>query len=855
MSFARFLFRNLAGYRFLIVIAIVMTFAQVGADISSAFPLKFIVDKVTLSNRPDPKFPGVDFLLPFFTRFGNGTNAVIALSVAIILVLGVVKALMSFIQLSLAALIAKNLTTRLSKRLFDHLQRLSVGWHGKNEQGDVVQRVTGNMADLEKFVADGMVDSVAGSLTITGVIVVMLSTNLPFTLLSIVIVPVLFLIVFSYTRSIKAATKKEKKGEGQVSSIATEAMSKIMEIKAFTLENFIFGLFTARANEKLKAGKRAGSLQAQFSPLVDIVLAIGTAIIIGVGAFVATSDPKHTVTIGFLSMSPTVVTLGTLTVFLALLTKLYQPIRDISKLTTLATSASSAAERIQEVLDEKIEALEIPADYTGPRRFAGNITYEDVFFCYSYPGPHILKGISLYIPAGKKVALVGLSGCGKTTLTNLLPRFYDVPPGWGAVQIDGVDIRKYPLTVVRQNISVVLQDSILFDGTIRENIKIGRPQASDAEIIKAAEQACIHETIIKKPNGYDERIMNQGKNLSGGQRQRIAIARAILRDAPIIIMDEPTASLDVEAEAEVMRALDGLAEGRTVLMITHRLSTVGKVDRIIVLKDGRIAEEGTYQELKEKEGVFASLLKVQNAYDVDVGTQSLIQTATEPPDPAQSKAEVLIEVDGQIIGKRQLDKVVLTVGRVPQNDIPVPFDHPSCRPVSRLHAKVLWKNNSWNIEDADSKYGIYYNGKRIDHRALTDGDRIFLAPTVALIYKQQSPAPVHVMPTKPQSAYQKAQVLLEMDGQIIGKYILDKATINIGRRLKGSGQDIQIPSEYIARSQHAQILWQNGVWRITSVNNKSKMRYNGQFVDQHTFADGDRIYLVPTVALIYQVLQ
>jgi ATP-binding cassette, subfamily B, bacterial len=852
MAFARFLFRNLAGYRFLIVIAIVMTIAQVGADIFSAFPLKFIIDKLTLPNHPDPNFPGASSLLAFFERFGTSINPVILLSVAIMLVLGVVSAAMSFVQIFLATFIAKHLTTRLSKRLFDHLQRLPVDWHSKNEQGDLVQRVTGNMADLDKFVADGMVDTLAGGLTIVGVIAVMLYTNQSFTLLSLAIVPLLFVAVFSYTRGIKTATKKEKKSEGKVASVATETMSKIMEIKAFTLEKFIYGLFTVRAEEKLQAGKRAGSLQAQFTPLVNIMLVIGTAIIVGVGAFVASATKP--ISIGFLSMSPKVVTLGTLTVYITLLTKLYQPMRDLSKMTTIATSASSAAERIQDVLDEKIETLEIPEGYKGPWRLEGNINYEDTFFCYSFPGPPILKGVSLNIKAGEKVALVGLSGSGKTTLTNLLPRFYEVPPGWGAVQIDGIDVRQYPLTVVRQNISVVLQDSILFDGTIRENIKIGRPQASDAEMYKAAEQACIQDTIMKKPNGYNERIINQGKNLSGGQRQRIAIARAILRDAPIIIMDEPTASLDVEAEAEVMRALDGLAEGRTVLMITHRLSTVGKVDKIVVLKDGRIVEQGTYKELKKKDGIFGSLLKVQNVHEMDENTQSLIQTATPRPEALRSKGEVLIEVDGKIVGKHALNQIVLTIGRAPQNDIALSFNQSSCRSISRLHAKLLWKNNIWSIEDADSKHGIYYDGERIERRSLADGDRIFLTPTVALIYKQQNQIPVIAGPIQPQPGYQRAQVLIEIDGKVIGQHFLDKAILNIGRKWGESEHEIQIPSSYIARNLHAQIFWENGLWSIKSVNSKSGICYNGQIVAQHSFVNGDRIYLAPGIALIYQIL-
>lgn len=846
MTFARFLYRNLKGYRFLIFLAILLTCAGVGASLLAPFPLKFIIDKVTLRNHPNPSFPYADTIRQLFKGIEPPqTDGVVGLSLVILIVAGLLGAILSFVQLYLASFIAKTLTTRLSKQLFDHLQRLSISWHSQHEQGDLVQRVTGNMADLEKFASDGLVDAVAGILTLVGVLAVMALNNLPLTLLSFLIFPILGLVVITYTRGIKAATRKEKKAEGHVSSAASEAMAKIMEIKAFTLENFMFKIFDANASNRFKAGRRAGSLQAQFTPLVDVILTLSNAIILGVGAYsFATNTPLK---FGFIP--PQTVTLGTLTVFLSYLKMLYQPMRDLSKLMTLATSASAASERIQHVLDESIEGLEIPADYSGPRHFKGAISFEDVYFCYMNPGPLVLKGITLDIPVGQKVALVGLSGSGKTTLTNLLPRFHEMLPGWGDIKIDGYSIAQYPLAVVRQNISLVLQDSILFDGTIRENIKIGRPNACDAEMIKAAEQACIHETIIKKPGGYDDKITNQGKNLSGGQRQRIAIARAILRNAPIIIMDEPTASLDVEAEAEVMRALDGLAEGRTVLMITHRLSTVGRVDKIVVLKDGRLTEQGTYKELKRKDGAFANLLKAQNANDIDYeASQSFILTASYPT-PELIQAEIAVEIEGKIVATRQLDQDALTVGRMMQNDVRIPFDLVASQQVSRLHAKILWKGNAWIIEDADSKYGLHYKGQRISQHPLLNGDRISIAPKVALIYTQKDGQTTSIKPTG--LLLQPAQVLIEVDEQVIDKYPLNKPLITIGRKMDQSAHDIQIPSRYIARSVHAQIHWENGAWMIKNMNNRAGICYNGQFIMQHTLRNGDSIYLAPRIVLHY----
>lgn len=320
---------------------------------------------------------------------------------------------------------------------------------------------------------------------------------------------------------------------------------------------------------------------------------------------------------------------------------------------------------------------------------------------------------------------------------------------------------------------------MLFEGTILENIKLGRPEAPYEDIVEAAKQAHIHETIMSLADGYDTKVRERGKNFSGGQRQRLAIARAIVVNSPILVLDEPTASLDVEAEVEVLRAIDTLVVGRTVLMISHRLSTLGNVDEIIVLKEGRIVEQGTYQDLKRKNGVFAGLLKEQNRYNVDYKGGSMIvpkaefenvlkphiQGAKPPqaltpgirpsmqPEPAvvppahdrfvargssdgnprhQRSARVLIEVDGKIVGQRKLDKPVLTVGRLAGNDVQVPSQR-----VSRLHAKIRWiqENGTWVIEDTESLNGLTFQGRRVDQHTLSKGDRIYVAPAAVLLYE------------------------------------------------------------------------------------------------------------------------
>ncbi|HEX9133887.1 MAG TPA: ABC transporter transmembrane domain-containing protein [Ktedonobacteraceae bacterium] len=820
----KFLFRNLKGYRWLVVIAIIVTFLAVGCEIVAAYPLKWIPSKV--GNGGNDPSCNYQFLNPILDKFDiplfdpslqldktqppvqpgitqcpispgdpnpqliishHSTNGVIIFSVLVLIVFGTLAALLAYVDLYLAAYIGQNLTARLRNQLFEHLQRLSLDWHGKQKKGDLVQRVTGNVADVEKFVTDGIVDLLGGFLIIIGITAVMLSLSPLYTLISLAIAPALFMIVLGYTKNIKAAAKQAAKATGQVSDVATEDINALTVIKVFTREEKEAIRFGGFVDKNRKAGLRAGGLQAQFTPIVSFLVILGTATVIGVGGFVAAGNEFH---IGFITIPPFDVDIGTLVLFLIFLRLLYQPFRDLSKLTTLAGSAASGIERIQEVLDQAPEVVDSQAPYYGPTKLRGEVAFDNVIFGY-VPGRPVLKGINLQIPQGKKIALVGLSGGGKTTLVKLIPRFYEIQQG--SVRIDGVDNRMYPLHVLRQNVSMVLQDSVLFEGTIRENIEIGKPGANDYEIIEAAKKANIHEMILSDLGGYDGLVREQGKNLSGGQRQRIAIARAILRDAPILILDEPTAALDVESEVEVMHALDKLIVGRTVMMISHRLSTLGNVEEIIVLKDGRIAEQGSFKELKRRGGVFAALLEEQNRYNLEkAGDKSMIRSAFAPmpasydqyqmqpppqrpmrqvsPNPAMAQnwsaptgpasqpmppafaqrdqagngrqqaqpalagpptnARIVIELDGKVVGERQLNKPTLTVGRLSGNDVQVPSQR-----VSRLHAKIHWENGRWVIEDAESLNGLVYNGNRVDQLALTNGDRIYVAPTAVLQYK------------------------------------------------------------------------------------------------------------------------
>ncbi len=778
----RFLWRNLKGYRFLVILIFIATIFEV---LASSYGIVVFKDIVNVLSPPPPNIPhGVkppsiepsypsNLVLNLYSPPPHSKNTLIVFLLIVFVVLGLLDALFIYIQLFLTSRVAQNLSARLRKKLFDQLQRLSLDWHGKQKKGDLVQRITGDIANVEKVVTDGLVDMLGDILTLGVAVFFMVQSQWQLATCLVVLLPALFVIIFSYQTAIKAAAKRASKSLGEVADVAAEDVGAITVLKAFSLEDREAMRFNKYVGKSRQAGLDAGGLQAQFTPVVNVLVTIGTAFIIGMGSIALLTGFFPFVNV---KANP-VITVGTLTLFLGFLAKFFQPMKDLAKLANVATSAAAGADRMQEVLDQAPELTESTVPYNGPERLKGDILFQNVVFGYT-PGRPILKGINLHIAAGKKVALVGLSGGGKTTLIKLIPRFYEV--NQGSIRIDGIDNRTIPLSVLRRNVSQVLQESVLFEGSILENIKLGRPDATYDEIVAAAKQAQIHDTIMALPDGYETKVRERGKNFSGGQRQRLAIARAILTNSPILVLDEPTASLDVEAEVEVLRAIDTLVVGRTVLMISHRLSTLGNVDEIIVLKGGQIAEQGTYQELKRRNGVFAGLLKEQNRYNVDYHGESVILPKAElerlmkqqgqgarPPQPSppapkpvaphrpepvpippvrdpyamagssngnpqQRNARVFIEVDGKIVGQRLLDKPVLTVGRLSSNDVQVPSQR-----VSRLHAKIRWikESGTWVIEDAESLNGLILNGQRVDQHTLHRGDRIYIAPTAVIQFE------------------------------------------------------------------------------------------------------------------------
>jgi subfamily B ATP-binding cassette protein MsbA len=421
---------------------------------------------------------------------------------------------------------------------------------------------------------------------------VMFYINWQFTLIALSVAPVLFVVVFSYTRRIKKASREVRKKESEIVSVIQEVLSSIRVVKAFAREEYEQRRLEEESLDSVEAALHARGLKARLSPLVDVIVAVGTSLVLWFGARMVIGG----------TLSP-----GSLVVFIFYLGKMYKPMQELSKMTDSYSKAAVGYERIREVMDTERDVKDMPGakNVTALR---GAIEFEHVSFGYDQERP-ILRDVNFRIEPGQVAALVGPTGAGKTTIASLIARFYD--PSEGVVKIDGMDIRGVKQKSLRSQISFVLQEALLFHGTIWNNIAYGKPDATREEILHAAQIANASEFIEKLPKGYDTMVGERGVTLSGGQRQRIAIARAVIRDTPILILDEASSGLDSASEKLVFEALDRLMEGKTSLVIAHRLSTIRRADTILVVQDGSIAERGTHEQLLEAHGLYAELYALQ----------------------------------------------------------------------------------------------------------------------------------------------------------------------------------------------------------------------------------------------------
>lgn len=574
-------FKYLWPYRLPFLLALLEVFIMSGCELLKPWPLKIIIDNV-LSGKP-----ATWSLLKGYSATGLLVLATGGI-VVIYIVLGSVTLLNNYTTIK----IGQQMVNDMRRDLYAQLQRLSLAFHNRRQVGDLLYRVTADTFAIQSLTMNGVFPIVTALVLLSGMFAVMIRIDCELTLLSLSVIPALFASISVMSRRITSASILARQQESEVYSVVQRAMSAIRIIQAFTKEEEEHRKFMNASDLSLGASLKLYTLQTFYSGIVNVVMAAGTALVVWVGA-------KHVLS-GQL-------TIGGIIVFTTYLASLYGPINTICQTWGMVQGAKVGVDRVFEILEIERDLKE------GPRAFPksgtrGKVVWENVSFHYAAQQP-VLKGINLSVKPGEKIAFVGPTGVGKSTLVSLIPRFYD--PQEGKVLIDDVDISEYQLKSLRGQISMVLQPPLVFPISVRENIAYGRPEASIEEIVNAAKLARIHDSIERLPEKYDTVVGEQGATLSEGERQRITIARAILRDSPILILDEPTSSVDTETEALIMDGLEQLSRGRTTFIIAHRLSTVRKADRIIVLGKGEIIEQGSFSELIGGKGPFAALYQYQ----------------------------------------------------------------------------------------------------------------------------------------------------------------------------------------------------------------------------------------------------
>jgi ATP-binding cassette, subfamily B, bacterial len=548
---------------------------------------------------------GVQLLIPWLIKLmiaaiQDQTDAALALVsqlAGIALVAYLARSGLQFLRSYLSHVAGWSVVADVRKDIYEHLQRLSLRFYEDRQTGQLMSRMVNDTNLFEQLIAHAVPDVMVNVLTLVGVSAVLMSMNVQLMLLTLIPIPMIVLAMRGYGRYVRPAFRERQRDLGELNAALNDNLSGIREIQAFTREDVEKSRIERHIDRYRDSMLRALRLMATFHPFVELSSALGTIVLIYFG--------------GRLALSQTL-PVEDLVAFFLYLEMFYQPVRVLSGAWEQVQEAAAGAERVVEILQEEPDVQERPGAIALPGRAAGAISFRDVSFRYSR-GAMVLEHLTLDIPANSVVALVGPTGAGKTTLANLIPRFYDVCHG--SITLDGYSLETLQLESLRQQVSIVLQDVFLFHGTVRANILFGRPDATEDEMVAAAKVANAHDFITQLPDGYDTLIGERGVKLSGGQKQRLAIARAVLKDAPILILDEATSSVDAETELLIQQALERLMVGRTTLVIAHRLSTIRKADMIVVLDDNQITEMGTHEELMARGGLYRRLNEVQREAD------------------------------------------------------------------------------------------------------------------------------------------------------------------------------------------------------------------------------------------------
>jgi ABC-type multidrug transport system fused ATPase/permease subunit len=589
-------------YRAWLVIVLIAMLFETAMSLAGPWPLKVIIDNV-LGTHKLPEWLGWINDLPL-GQTKMGLAALAALGVVLIAAVGAVA---SYIDNYYTESVGQWVAHDLRVRIYDHLQRLSLAYYDKEQTGVLLSTITNDVATVQSFASSNTLDILVDLLTIVGILGLMFWLNWDFALVAVGVTPFLLLFVARFKKAVKKATHEVRLHQAEIVTVVQQGLESMRVVKAYGRQDLEGSRLAEVSHATVDAALKARRVKSLLSPVVSIVVALCMAFVLWRGASMIVA--------GAMSV-------GALTVFLAYLTKFFKPVQDLAKMTNAIAQAAVALERINGIL----EADNIIAERKDARELTsarGEIKFENVAFGYDPKNP-ILRDVNFSVAPGQMVGVVGTTGGGKSTVVSLIPRFYDANEG--RVLLDGIDVKQYTKASLRSQIGFVLQDTVLFRGTIRENIAYGRPGATEAEIVEAAKLANAHGFITGMPHGYDTPVGERGLTLSGGQRQRIGIARAIIRNSPILILDEPTAALDTESERLVIEGLERLMKGRTVLTIAHRLSTIRDANMIIVLDKGVVAEQGTHDELLRLGGIYAELHRVQYE-QVPAGAESPAPTS------------------------------------------------------------------------------------------------------------------------------------------------------------------------------------------------------------------------------------
>ncbi|HEY6209070.1 MAG TPA: ABC transporter ATP-binding protein [Gemmatimonadales bacterium] len=580
---ARLVFDLARPYRGWFVIILLAMLVEAATGLAAPWPLKIVID-YAVGHQSAPHWLA-RLLGPGLAADGTALAAAAAVSLVLLAVLGGIA---SYVDSYYTESVGQWVANDLRMRLFNHAERLSFNYYDTHQTGLLLSTITDDVATVQDFVSSSTLSILVDLLTIVGMLGLMFWLNWDFTLIVVAITPLLLLFVARFRRAVKRATHEVRRRESDIVDVLQTGLESVRTVQAFGAQDIEAARLSDVSRATVKAALGARRVKSLLSPIVAVIVSLCTAMVLWRGAALILAGTM---------------TIGSLTVFLAYLAKFFKPVQDLAKMTNAVAATNVGLERIRSILDIGVSIAERP-DAREPQPFKGAITFEHVAFSYKPEAP-VLADVTFSIAPGQFVGLVGVTGSGKSTVVSLIPRFYD--PTAGRILIDGADLRAFTLEGIRRQIGFVLQDTVLFRGTVRENIAYGRPDATEEQIIGAARLANADEFIVRMPRGYDTMIGERGVTLSGGQRQRIGIARALIRNAPILIMDEPTAALDVESEKLVMEGLDRLMKGRTVVTITHRLNTVRDADTIIVLHGGIVAEQGTHDELLARSGIYAEL--------------------------------------------------------------------------------------------------------------------------------------------------------------------------------------------------------------------------------------------------------